>query len=293
MNSMTGFGRATGEAQQWRWAWEIRSVNGRGLDIRIRVPSSFESLDPVIRKLINASLKRGSVSVSLNATRQSGASRVVINDDVLQGLLSAAKTLQEHDGVNPPSADGLLALKGVLEQVEDDETEDVQKLVQRELTISFEHALQELLVARQAEGRRLEDILLEKIDQIEVLTNKIKNSKHRTPDAIKARIQEQVNRLLEQSSAFDEVRLHQEAILIATRADVEEELQRLAAHILAARELTQSDGAVGRQFDFLAQEFNREANTLCSKAGSDDISQAGLALKTVIDQVREQVQNIE
>ena len=290
---MTGFGRSSGEAETWRWVWEVRTVNGRGLDIRMRLPSGFDDLDQSARKALQKRIKRGSVSVSLTATRQSGEAEVRLNQAVLRDVMKAAEQVQKSTGSEAPSVDGLLALKGVLEVVEKSDSEDVKRAVQTQILTSFDQALDELVAARQAEGERLATIILEKIHEIARLTKTIETAPSRHPEAVKARLKELIHRLFETAENFDEARLHQEAVLIATRADVEEEVKRLSAHVSAAQTLLASKEPIGRQLDFLAQEFNREANTICSKAADNDISQAGLALKTAIDQMREQVQNIE
>lgn len=293
MQSMTGFGRASGETDNWRWAWEVRSVNGRGLDLRIRLPATFEGLDPGVRKAIQARFKRGSFALSLNATRAAGAVRVQVNQDVLREVLSAADEVQKATNASPPRVDGLLALKGVLENVESADSDEARASLERSLLQGLESALEEVEQVRSKEGARLNDVLTEKLEEISALTDRIELSPSRSPEAIQARLSEQIARILENSAGLDAARLHQEAIIVATRADVEEEVKRLRTHLAAARDLWQSTEPVGRQLDFLAQEFNREANTICSKAASDDISQAGLVLKTAIDQLREQVQNIE
>lgn len=294
VRSMTGFGRSSGEIDAWRWVWEVRSVNGRGLDTRIRLPSTFDNLDPEVRKALQARLKRGSVTVSLNATRQSGAMQVEVNSDVLKDVLAAADHVRQAAAdATPPSVDGLLALKGVLDIVEPTESDAARRTLETAMLKDLTSAIDALIATRCAEGDRLAQTIAEKISEIETLTQKIETSPSRTPDAIQARLKDQVARLIGTNSGLDETRLHQEAVLIATRTDIEEEVKRLITHVAAAKQHLQSDGPIGRQLDFLAQEFNREANTICSKASADDISQSGLALKTAIDQLREQVQNIE
>jgi len=290
---MTGFGRSGGETGAWAWVWEVRSVNGRGLDLRVRLPSHYDSLDQRVRKLIQSRLKRGSVTVSLNVTRQAGALEVQVNEDVLRDILKAAEVVRKATDTAPPRVDGLLALKGVLDVVEQTDSEEVREALQASMMRDFEKAFDELVATRRSEGARLAEIVSEKISEIAALIKTIETSPARSPEAIQQRLNEQVARLMDTSSSLDEARLHQEAVLVATRADVEEEVKRLTAHVEAANDLIGSDEPVGRQLDFLAQEFNREANTICSKAGANDISQAGLALKTAIDQMREQVQNIE
>ena len=293
LNSMTGFGRSSGEAEAWRWVWEVRSVNGRGLDMRVRLPPAFDGLDQQVRKAVQKRLKRGSVTLSLNATRQTGTMKIQVNEDVLRDVVKAADTVQNATNAAPPTVDGLLALKGVLDVVEQAESDEVRQSLETKMLGDLETALDELVATRGTEGQRLATIVSDKIAEIAQLTEQVEASPARTPEAIQERIKEQIARLIETSSGLDEARLHQEAVLVATRADVEEEVKRLMAHVAAAKTLLAAKEPIGRQLDFLAQEFNREANTICSKAGSNDISQAGLALKTAIDQMREQVQNIE
>lgn len=291
LNSMTGFARADGSAKGVRWYWEVKSVNGRGLDIRVRLPQGHDQLEPKIREAAAKRFVRGSLTVNLNAQREAVAVEVRVNEAALAQVLRAVDEVRRLTGAPPPSADGLLALRGVLDVAEADSSLDAD--VAAAMLASLESALLALASARAAEGQRLTAVLTAHIDEIERLTRQVQTSPSRTPEAIAARLAEQVAKLTDASSTFDPARLHQEAILIATRSDVEEEIQRLAAHVASARALLAESQPAGRKFDFLAQEFNREANTLTSKAIDMDISRAGLALKTVIDQMREQVQNIE
>ncbi len=291
LNSMTGFARADGSAKGVRWYWEVKSVNGRGLDIRVRLPQGHDQLEPKIREAAAKRFVRGSLTVNLNAQREAVAVEVRVNEAALAQVLRAVDEVRRLTGAPPPSADGLLALRGVLDVTEADNSLDAD--VAAAMLASLESALLALASARAAEGQRLTAVLTAHIDEIERLTRQVQTSPSRTPEAIAARLAEQVAKLTDASSTFDPARLHQEAILIATRSDVEEEIQRLAAHVASARALLAESQPAGRKFDFLAQEFNREANTLTSKAIDMDISRAGLALKTVIDQMREQVQNIE
>jgi uncharacterized protein (TIGR00255 family) len=291
LNSMTGFARADGSAKGVRWYWEVKSVNGRGLDIRVRLPQGHDQLEPKIREAAAKRFVRGSLTINLNAQREAAAVEVRVNEAALAQVLRAVDEVRRLTGAPPPSADGLLALRGVLDVTEADNSLDVD--VAAAMLASLELALLALASARAAEGERLTAVLTAHIDEIERLTRQVQTSPSRTPEAIAARLAEQVAKLTDASSTFDPARLHQEAILIATRSDVEEEIQRLAAHVASARALLAESQPAGRKFDFLAQEFNREANTLTSKAIDMDISRAGLALKTVIDQMREQVQNIE
>lgn len=293
LKSMTGFARADGVHEGVSWHWEIRSVNGRGLDVRMRVPPGYEALETPARDAVTKRLARGSVTVNLNAQRASGATMLRLNEAALEQVLKAAEHIRHLTGCERPRPEGLLALKGVMEVVEAEDDESVIQARNALILQSLDAALGSLVAARAAEGERLAAVLSAQLDEIERLVALVEAAPGRATDAVKARIAEQVARLVEASSALDPQRLAQEAVLAATRADVEEELKRLKAHIAAAREHLTEAGAVGRKLDFLAQEFNREANTLCSKAADSESTRAGLALKSVIDQMREQVQNIE
>jgi uncharacterized protein (TIGR00255 family) len=271
----------------------VRSVNGRGLDLRIRLPAGYEALESKVREQVTNAIKRGSISVSLNVERTVGVAEVRLNEVALSQVVAAAERLRHLTGAEPARADGLLALKGVLEVVEEREDEETTAARHGRMLKSFEAALAGLVAARQAEGMRLRKVVEQLVAEIADHVRAVERSPVRSVAAIRARISDQVARLLDTSQGLDPVRLHQEAVLIATRADVEEELKRLMGHIEASRELIGSGGAIGRKLDFLAQEFNREANTLTSKSIDAEITRAGLALKSVIDQMREQVQNIE
>jgi uncharacterized protein (TIGR00255 family) len=293
IKSMTGFARADGSLGVVAWHWEVRSVNGRGLDVRMRLPSGYESLEPPIREAVAKYVVRGNVTVSLNADRREGGQAIRLNESALAEVVKAAERIRELTGCALPRADGLIGIKGVLEVSEVEEgAEDTAARFEAMLQ-HLNEVLAALVSARSAEGDRLNEVLNANLVEIERLVGLIECSPARTPAAVGERLNEQVARLLEAGNGLDPERLHQEAVLLATRVDVEEELKRLRAHIGAARELLEDNGSVGRKFDFLAQEFNREANTVCSKANDVEITRAGLALKTVIDQMREQVQNIE
>ncbi|HEU4381678.1 MAG TPA: YicC/YloC family endoribonuclease [Hyphomicrobiaceae bacterium] len=293
IKSMTGFARADGAAGSTSWHWELRSVNGRGLDVRLRLPPGFEALEPRIREAIAKRVTRGSISVNLNVKRSEGVSQIRLNEAALRQVLAALDKLHAMTNIEPPRADGLLGIRGVLEFVEAEESEDAARDRNEAILVSLAQALDGLVTARAGEGRRLEAVIVEQLSAIARLIEMVERCPARAPEAIRQRLNEQVARLLEPGVPLDEARLYQEAALLATRADVEEELKRLAAHIAGARELLASSEPAGRRLDFLAQEFNREANTLCSKASDAETTRAGLELKAIIDQMREQVQNIE
>jgi uncharacterized protein (TIGR00255 family) len=291
IRSMTGFARTEGSHGATRWHWELRSVNGRGLDLRFRLPPGLDLIEPRLREAAQKRLVRGNVNATLNMQREASPAAIRLNEAALMQAVAAADRASELTGAGRPPLEALLSIRGVLEIAEpEDTTSEAQT---RALLSSFEAALDSLVVARAGEGRRLATILSEQLAEIESLVASAGASPARTVDAIRARLAEQVAKLIDASPQLDPARLHQEAALLATRADIEEEVKRLGAHIAAARDLLAADEPVGRKFEFLAQEFNREANTLCSKANAPEITRSGLALKAVIDQLREQVQNIE
>ena len=291
--SMTGFGRTEGSGDGFAWAWEVRSVNGRGLDVRLRLPPGNDSIEPALREAAAKRFVRGNISATLNVDRLQSGGSVRLNESVLADVLMAAGRVAELNGGARPETAALLAIKGVLEQSDVSETAPARATREKLLISGFEAALDRLADARRAEGARLAAVISDQVSEIERLTSEVRASPSRSVDAIRARIKEQIARIIDADAGFDKERLHQEAVLVATRADVEEELARLGAHVAQAREILAELGAVGRKLDFLAQEFNREANTLCSKANAVDVTRLGLALKTVIDQLREQVQNVE
>jgi uncharacterized protein (TIGR00255 family) len=293
LQSMTGFARSDGSLDGTTWHWELRSVNNRGLDLRLRLPSGFEAVESRVRERIAKAVSRGSINASLQVTRRVETGDVRVNQAALDRVLAIATRLSKEIGGAPPRVETLLGLKGVLDVADDSEDEKAAAGLHAAVLEGLDVALSGLVAARAEEGRRMKDVLTRQIDDIARLAAAVEASPARSVDAIRRRLSEQVARLVETGQGLDPARLHQEAVLLATRADVEEELKRLAAHVAAARALLGEDGAVGRKLDFLAQEFNREANTLTSKAADQEIAHAGLALKVVIDQLREQVQNIE
>jgi uncharacterized protein (TIGR00255 family) len=293
LKSMTGFASRDGLTGSATWHWELRSVNSRGLDIRLRLPPGFEGLEPRIRAAISQRLARGSIAVNLSAKRTEGGTQIKLNEAALGQVLVALEGLKSRVDVAPPRAEALLAIKGVLELIEPEESaEDATRRIEAMLA-DLDAALVDLVAGRTAEGHRLELIVLEQLSIIERLLESIAVLPARSIEAVRARLKEQVGRLLESNANFDEARLYQEAAMLAARADVEEELKRIGSHVTAARDLLGSGAPAGRRLDFLAQELNREANTLCSKANDEETTRAGLELKAVIDQMREQVQNVE
>lgn len=291
--SMTGFARTSGVHGELRWAWELKSVNSKGLDIRFRLPPGREALEPLLRAAIAKRIARGNVTVNLAIQREGAAPQVRVNEDVLAAVIATARELAKKIEAQPPTLDGILGIKGVMEVVETEESEADREAANAALMKGFEVALADLVAMRGREGSVIGSVLSDRISEIEKLTKAAEASPSRSLDAIRARLAEQVKELLAASSTLDPERLHQEAALLAAKADVREELDRLHAHIGAARALLKNGGSVGRKLDFLAQEFNREANTLCSKSNDVSLTGIGLELKTAVDQLREQVQNIE
>ncbi len=294
ISSMTGFARADGNGEGLAWSWEARSVNGRGLDVRMRLPPGFDGIEPAVREAVTKRFARGNVAVTLSLERPVGASAIRLNEALLLELVKAADRAAELTGGQRPDTASLLAMKGVIE-IGDNGIDDQETRTKREQVLlgGLERTLDGLLAARRAEGDRLQVVIVDQISRISSLADQVRGSPSRTPQAVRARLNDLVARLLDVNEAFDSERLSQEAVLNATRIDIEEELARLDAHVAAAHDILAEVGGVGRKLDFLAQEFNREANTLCSKANAVDITRLGLALKTVIDQFREQVQNVE
>ena len=293
ISSMTGFARASGSLDGAQWQWEVKSVNGKALDLRFRLPQGFEALESECRAIASEGLKRGNLQVALTVTGEGESERLRLNPAVLDQVIAAGEALRDRIGGEALRADLLLGLRGVLEVQAANADEAAVQRRNEAMLKSFRACVAGLGASRQAEGARLAQLVRTQIDRIEALAQAARDNPSRSVEAIRQRLAELVARLMDTGAAFDEARLHQEAVLLATRADIQEELDRLASHVEAARALMASGEAIGRKFDFLSQEFNREANTLCSKAGDKSLTAIGLDLKTVIDQMREQVQNLE
>lgn len=292
--SMTGYARIQGHDAQLGWVWEIKTVNARGLEIRSRFPSGFDGLDIPVRDAVQKRLTRGSVTISLGVTPVIGKPAFAVNEALLAYYAEVAARTASASGLASVAIDGLMGLKGVIEAAETGEPVVADEAHLRPaLMDSFTEALTAVLAMRRDEGARLAVVLQGQLDEIESLVAQAEGCAALDPAAIKDRLRQQVAALIEAAPTLSDERLLQEAALIAAKADVREELDRLKAHLAAAREMISSTQAIGRRLDFLCQEFNREANTLCSKAGAVDLSRIGMALKAVIEQFREQVQNIE
>lgn len=293
LSSMTGFARSHGNSGPYAFEWELKSVNAKGLDFRMRLPPGWDDLEPVARKRASDLLSRGTVYANLSVKRVGNLSAVRINEDVLASILNVANDIARRTGGAPPSVDGLLAIKGVIEVVEPESGEAEMKAAKDAAITSFDDALQSLIAMRQREGVSLGQILSQRMDELEHLAASAEAAPGRKPDAIKLRLAEQIATLLGASDRFDVERLNQEALMMAAKADIREELDRIASHVAQTRELLAKGGPVGRRLDFLSQEFNREVNTTCSKSNDVELTNTGLEMKTVVEQFREQVQNLE
>jgi uncharacterized protein (TIGR00255 family) len=293
LSSMTGFARAHGVSGPYAWAWEIKSVNGKGLDLRLRTPPGWDAIEVPVRTRTAEALARGSVQANLTIERSGAAPVVRVNAAVLDAVLATMKDLAPKVAAAPPTLDGLLALKGVIEVSDSEEREDERRAAEAAVIAGFGTVIGALGEMRRHEGAALGRVLAARLDEIKKLADRADKSPARQPEAIRARLAEQIATLLDQSERFDPDRLHQEAIMLASKADVREELDRLDAHVAQARHLIGQGGAIGRRLDFLAQEFNRETNTLCAKANDIELTNIGLELKVAVEQFREQVQNVE
>jgi len=291
---MTGFARIEGHDGALNWVWEIKSVNAKALDLRFRLPAGFDALEVSLRASLNQTLRRGAVTVNLGLAKAAGTGGMRVNREALAAVMALAREIAtEIDDVAPPRIDGLLALKGVIESAEESLDEAARERQLGLLTKSFERALASLQAMRLNEGGRLEAVLSARLGEIAGFVRAAEASASAQPAAIKARLEELIAAIVEAVPALPEDRLAHEAALIIAKADIREELDRLEAHLAAARGLVEEGGPIGRRFDFLCQEFNREANTLCAKSADLELTRVGLALKAAIEQLREQVQNIE
>ena len=290
--SMTGFAREAGVSGPSQWAWELKSVNGRGLDVRLRYPPGFDAVGEDARGQVQKAFTRGQCQLNLTITRGATPPRVRLNEEVLSALLDAVGRLKLPPGVEPASVDGLLAVRGVVE-IEDEADAAASAELADALKAGIGRAVAALAEARLAEGRALSGILAGQLEAMEGLVASIETAPARRAEAVRAKLEAQIAALLGAAPALDPDRLHQEAVILATKSDVREELDRLTAHIAAARALLRDGGAVGRRLDFLAQEMGRESNTLSAKANDVALSRIGLDLKAVVEQFREQVQNVE
>ncbi|WP_281982083.1 YicC/YloC family endoribonuclease [Thalassorhabdomicrobium marinisediminis] len=293
IRSMTAFATAQGAAERATWVWELRSVNGRGRDVKLRLPEGIDGLEARVREAVNAQITRGNVSIGLRLTRDAGEGALAVDPARLDAVLDALDAVQERafdKGVTlgQPTAADVLAQRGVLIATQTESADLAEPLF-----ADFQTALTALLTMREGEGQHLHEVLTQQVDEIETLTGRAADMARARPDAVKAQMTAALARVMEDATGVDPDRVAQELALIAVKSDITEEIDRLRAHVQAARDLLAHGGPCGRKLDFLTQEFNREANTLCSKAQDVDLTGVGLALKAVIDQMREQVQNVE
>ncbi|MEE2997891.1 MAG: YicC/YloC family endoribonuclease [Pseudomonadota bacterium] len=289
---MTGFARTDGSVAGYSWVWEVKSVNSKGLDLRFRLPHGFDALEAQARKRAVEKFVRGNLSINLVIQRPKKPAALEINRPVLEKMMSlAAEYRGSADAVN---VENLMGLRGVIELVEEDiEEKDTIAMRDTAVIASLEELFDSLTYSRSCEGKRLAGIVEEHIGEIASLTAEAAGLVELQPERIKGRLMDQLGELLHDDNSLSEDRIAQELALIVVRGDVREELDRLVAHVAAARELMGEGVAVGRRLDFLCQEFNREANTLCSKSSDMDLTRIGLALKSAIERLREQIQNIE
>ncbi|MET0544978.1 MAG: YicC/YloC family endoribonuclease [Caulobacterales bacterium] len=292
ISGMTGFAAARGALAGSTWAWETKSVNGRGLDIRVRVPAGYDSFEEIARQDVSKRFKRGSFQLNLSLESAQSGLRYRINEPLLNSLLARCGDLVTRGLAAPPSLDGLLTIIGVLEPEQVTDTLADDEGLRAGIAGSLTEALNGLEEARRQEGKALSGILSGILDTIAIGAAAARQSAEAQPTEIAAKLRQKLDELLS-GSGIEPARLAQEAAIIAMKADVREELDRLDAHIIEARKLLIGPSGQGRRFDFLAQEFNREANTLCSKSASSELTRIGLDLKAAIDQLREQSQNVE
>ena len=289
--SMTGFSRVNGTSRNYHFAWEIKAVNSKGLDLRLRVPAGFDAMEQEARTMLSRSLVRGTVYATLTAKRDTGVPQVQINQAMLDAVLRIVEQIPLSSNLRPASLDGILATRGIFEFTEN--TEDRPDDAERsEVLAALQDAIHGLIDMRSVEGGALQDVLLQRLASMNRLVALAEQAPARKPEAIRARLEQNISLLLP-NAGLDPVRLHQEAILLAAKADIREELDRLVTHLAAVQELLNKGGAVGRRLDFLAQELSREVNTLCAKSNDSSLTAIGLDLKTEVEQFREQVQNIE
>lgn len=293
LQSMTGFARSEGTAAGGlSWVWELRSVNGKSLDIRLRLPNGWEHLEFRLREKVAVAFSRGNVQIILSLAQEGGGVVPVVNEKALRSVLAIIDDLRPRMGGADLSIDGLLNVRGVLEFREPERTEAERCAADNTLLDGFDRALADLARARRSEGAALRDVLNRQLSAIERLAEAVDADPSRDIETVRRRLSEQLALLVGQSS-LDPQRLHAEAALLATKADLREEIDRLRAHVASGRDLLNGGGPVGRRLDFLAQEFNREANTICSKSNAASVTGHGMELKVTIDQFREQVQNLE
>lgn len=293
LQSMTGFARREGTSGRYRWAWELRSVNGKGLDLRLRLPTGAEHLEAEVRKIAGNTFSRGNMQVGLSISAAEATVEAVVNQEALAAVLSLRTQLSDVIDPSPLRLDTLLGIRGIVDFREPEEKEGDRAARDADILSGFALAVADMRGMRETEGAALRDVLLQQIEKIASLAGEIEGDPSRSPKAIGARLAQQVALVLDGNATIEQDRLYAEIALLAAKADIREEIDRLRTHVVAARDLLMRGGPVGRKLDFLSQEFNRESNTICSKSNSAAVTAAGIELKVVIDQFREQVQNLE
>ncbi len=290
---MTGFARTSGQFERHRWTWEAKSVNGRSLDVRVKAPYGYDRIELPTKKLTSDRLGRGSVSLTLTIESERAANTLQVNRDLLDDLIALHGELAGRVASDPPRIETLLTVKGVVESAESAETEDDTEKHELAIMQGLTEVLDGLIASRGAEGERLHALIEDYVTNLENLCRDARNSDGARVTEIQDRLRRQLEELMDVPDSINEERLAQEVAVLATKADVREEIDRLEAHCAASRDLLAHSGPAGRRLDFLCQEFNREANTLCSKSASEELTRVGLEMKAVIDQFREQAQNVE
>lgn len=292
VSSMTGFARAAGRNGHGQWHWEVKSVNGRGLEVRFRLPAGFDELEPVLRKALGEYLTRGSINAALYFKPGDQAAGFVVNEALLEQVVALTQQIGEKFDCDKPRAENILSVRGVIEQGDNTLDDDARLELLQAMQETFLAAIKALAHDRAAEGALIAVALRGQLQEISDLTARARGDAEAAPEAIRDKLAASLKDLMAEEKLPAD-RLAHEVALLAVKADIREELDRLAAHVEAAKTLLDSGGPVGRRLDFLTQEFNREANTLCAKASTIALKEIGLDLKSAIDQMREQVQNIE
>ena len=294
---MTGFARQSSKLEKtdvtFEWVWEIKSVNGKSLDVKARVPSWLDEISLYFKNIAQKYFERGSLSVYLDFSSSRSDQAVSLNQPLFEEVMKLVNVIKENGGFETASAGEILNIPGLFEVDKKRFDEELISELHGRLLKNFEDCCQSLQMDRQKEGEKIKTVLEQMVDKIAGIVDKIAILAKNTPQTLKEKLQQQINELLENNVQITEERLAQEVVLLVNRADIREEIDRLNTHIATAREMMSKNQTLGRKFDFLCQEFNREANTTCSKASNIEIVNLGMELKATIEQLREQVQNME
>ena len=293
LSSMTGFGRSNNSFENYSWVWELKSVNGKGLDLRTRIPQGFDTLDKHVKSVAKKVLFRGTLNILLQIKKDGVETVLNVNEDVLNKLIIIAKDAATKHNLPMPSIDNLLTIRDVIEVYIDDTPDYTEKGRDKAVKLSFDEALKSLISSREEEGAATYCMLSLILDDINRLLSEAEVIGLKQPELLKEKYEKKLGSLFDNKQDIDQDRLAQEIVLLALKSDIKEETDRLNAHIVSARKLLLTNGPVGRKLEFLTQEFNREINTLCSKSSDIRLTNIGLSLKASIDQFREQVLNVE